>query len=76
LAAAVRVGDGCRGEEGGATGGGEGRPVVAAPSDGEVEGEAAVAKAEDWEASRPWTCSRPSGARGRGVRVRSRVGEG
>jgi len=47
----VRVGEGCRGEEGGATGGGEGRPVAAAPRDGEVEGEAAAAKAEGREAS-------------------------
>ena len=70
MAAAVRVGEGCRGEEGGATGGGEGRPVAAAPRDGEVEGEAAAAKAEGREASRP------SGARGRGVRVQVRVGEG
>ena len=71
----VRVGEGCRGEEGGATGGGEGRPVAAAPRDGEVEGEAAAAKAEGREASHPRTCSRPSGARERGVRVRVRVGE-
>ena len=100
MAAAVRVGEGCRGEEGGATGGGEGRPVAAAPRDGEVEGEAAAgggegrpvaaaaprdgevegeaaaAKAEGREASRPRNCLRPSGARGRGVRVRVRVGEG
>ena len=75
MAAAVRVGEGCRGEEGGATGGGEGRPVAAAPRDGEVEGEAAAAKAEGREASRPRTHSRPSGARGRGVRVWVRVGE-
>ena len=42
----VRVGEGCWGEEGGATDGGEGRPVAAAPCDGEVEGEASAAKAE------------------------------
>ena len=44
-------GRGVPGEEGGATGGGEGRPVAAAPRDGEVEGEAAAAKAEGREAS-------------------------
>jgi len=66
----VHVGVVCRGEEGGATGGGEGRPVAAAPRDDEVEGEAAAAKAEGRN------CSRPSAARGRGVRVRVRVGEG
>jgi len=70
------VGEGCRGEEGGATGGGEGRPVAAAPRDGEVEGEAAAAKAKGRNCSHPRNCSRPSAARGRGVRVRVRVEEG
>ena len=60
----------------GAGGRREERPVVAVPCDGEVEGEAATAKAEGREASRPRTCSRPSGARGRGVRVWVCVGEG
>ena len=50
--------------------------MTAAPRDGEVEGEAAAAKAKDREASRPWNCSRPLAARGRGVRVQVRVGEG
>ena len=50
----VRVGEGCRGEGGGATGGGEGRPVAAAPRGGEVKGEAATAKAEAGKARVLW----------------------
>ena len=71
------MGEGCRGEEGGATGGGEGRPVAAAPRDGEVEGEAAAAKAEGREAllntellasfGCAWARRVGSGARGGGV---------
>jgi hypothetical protein len=52
------------GEKGGATGAGEGRPAAAAPRDGEGDGEVAAARAEGRAASRPRTCSCPSGARG------------
>jgi hypothetical protein len=45
-------------------GAGEGRPPAAAPRDGEGDGEAAAARTEGRAASRPRTCSRPSGARG------------